>query len=279
MNKPYIDYQKILALSKLPASRHYGPTRTKLLTQLETMLNTNLSDINFTGTSVLALVAHTSNISSPHYWKFLGDQIESKINTVNHTNCDALSMIFHIYVSRFPAMPDSFFETLETKLVKNIRHLMIRSNSQCISSFAKRKKAMDSTLEAFERNINEILPDMKEMDLSNIGHSLSLYDKVCTGKEFMERYCAAILEKKDKLSFTGEILIGQGLVSRMVFLEEYFQYLYEKYQKPEHRLNEYENKALAGILHPFHRDLEIPFIEKVHEVKVLEQQSKGRKIL
>ena len=272
MIKGFIDYKKLIALSKSNRISMHSNERTLLLENLEDVINTQLHIVNITGLSTLILVASNAKISSPEYWKILGQEVIKKAKYANSTNIDTLSVILFNYVNYFSMMPSEFYDALEKKILNGINQLSPRSLSQIIWSFAKINKITEKSSLAYERRSIEKMKDMNVLDLGHICISLQNDSIFGNNRQFIDMLCQIILERKGEMALKNHIFIGKGLASRNIYLEEYFTFLANKYEKDTDELTPYTVQELGLILSSFGKGLEISFLEKVHEIRILENR-------
>lgn len=268
MKQHLIDYTHLISLSKNPQCLTYGPQRDLLLNTLEEIINKKLGKTTITGLSTLTLVASRTNINNPVYWKNIADEILKKSKNVNQEKMDTVSVIFFNYVISFPMISEFFFETLENRLTDGVDFLNTRSVSQCIWCFAKRDHALDRSLRAFEKKIIEKMGELNVADLAQIGHSLGLSQKHCQSQVFIDDFCKETLRRLDRLDDNSIIQIAKGLSLRSIYNENFFTFVHQKYLKRIGGLSFTQLLELANTFARFHNDLEIPFMERMHEIRI-----------
>ncbi|OMJ76698.1 hypothetical protein SteCoe_23857 [Stentor coeruleus] len=263
-----MDIKHLLQLSKKADAKLYGLTRNNILENIQFLIENSLDRLTITTLSSLTIIGTNIKLNNPIFWNTLATDILKKANKTGEHNSDTLSIIYFNYVTSYPYIPNDFFKNLEKRLVIGARFLNYRSISQTIWSFSKRKRAEESTIKTFENTSIQKLKFMNYADLGQICLGLSMYPAFGTSEEFKKELEIVVLDNMKSMDNLNLIFVGKGLVSRKIFSEEFFEYLSLKTYKDMDNLHNVSIKEIAYILAEVNKDLELPFLERMQELKI-----------
>lgn len=263
-----MDIKHLLQLSKKADAKLYGLTRNDILESIQTLIDTSLNRLTITTLSTLTIIGTNIKLNNPIFWNVLATDILKKAHKAGEHNSDTLSIIFFNYVTSYPYITNDFFEYLEKRLVIGARFLNYRSISQTIWGFSKRKRAEDSTIKTFENISIEKLKYMNYADLGQVCLGLSMYPLFGTSEEFKKELEVVVLDNMKNMDNMNLMFVGKGLVSRKMFVEKFFEYLASKSYKEMDSLQNFSIKEIAYVLAEVNKDLELPFLERMQELKI-----------